>query len=472
MCNYRKSTFTLILIALLALLSTEALAKKPSSSDATTASSTNCTLSDRNIGILSRTYLDDFQAVDPSVTYQDLSTFLCGLDTTSTAIAKAALREWLASLSQPPVNQSPTISGTPNASVDEGQRYAFTPSASDPDGDSLSFSIANKPVWASFDSTSGTLSGTPDFEMSGSYSNIMISVSDGELSSTLPAFTLTVNDVQQALVAGPPTLVSVGVSGDSIQLAWVQENAIPEGGYDTHIDGVDTNTLYRTTANSLSISGLDLTQSHCFVVEARYTSTSEFYPSNPLCSDAQAPANQAPVISGTPATSVVVGESYQFQPVASDSDGDTLSYSVVNLPDWASFDSQSGTLSGTPDASDVGSYTNITIQVSDGQASAYLSPFDLRVEAVATTGSATLKWTAPSTRSDGTALSLSEIDGYRIYMGDTSSDLVPVMDINDGSISQYTLDDIDTGNHYFSVTAYDTEGSESAQSNVIMKSAM
>ena len=73
--------------------------------------------------------------------------------------------------------------------------------------------------------------------------------------------------------------------------SYYEDNASPEGGYDTFIDGVDTNTLYRTTATSLTLSGLDLTLSHCFVVEARYTSTSEFYPSNQLCSQAQEAPN-------------------------------------------------------------------------------------------------------------------------------------------------------------------------------------
>ncbi len=479
MCNLRKLTSTVILITLFALLSTEALAKRPSSNDGTTDSSTSCTLSQRNIGILSRTYLDDFQAVDPSITYQDLSTFLCGLNTTSTAVAKAALREWLASLdtTNTTVNQSPVISGTPDLSVDEGQHYVFSPSANDPDGDALSFSIANKPAWASFDSASGTLSGTPDYGMSGSYANIEISVNDGALTSTLPAFTLNVNDVAQTPVepdpvAGPPTLVSVGVSGDNIQIAWVQDNAVPDGGYDTFIDGVDTNTQYRTTSTSLSVGGLDLTLSHCFQVEARYTATGEFYPSNQLCSEPLAAPNQAPVISGTPSTVIAAGASYRFQPTSSDPDGDALNFSVINLPAWASFDNQTGALYGTPGISDAGSYTGIEIRVSDGQALVSLSPFDLTVEAEVATTSTTLNWSAPSTRADGTPLPLSEIDGYRIYMGASETDLVPVMDINDGSVNRYTLDSLGAGIHYFSVTAYDMDGNESAHSNVIMRSSL
>ena len=73
-----------------------------------------------------------------------------------------------------------------------GQAYSFQPAASDPDGDALRFGIANKPSWADFDIVSGRLSGTPTDANAGAYANIVISVSDGKLSATLPAYTLNV----------------------------------------------------------------------------------------------------------------------------------------------------------------------------------------------------------------------------------------------------------------------------------------
>src|SRR5215475_12126242 len=46
---------------------------------------------------------------------------------------------------------NPTISGTPPGSVLQNTAYSFQPSASDPNGDKLTFSISGKPAWASFD---------------------------------------------------------------------------------------------------------------------------------------------------------------------------------------------------------------------------------------------------------------------------------------------------------------------------------
>ncbi|MBQ4875794.1 tandem-95 repeat protein [Pseudoalteromonas luteoviolacea] len=90
-------------------------------------------------------------------------------------------------------------------------------------------------------------------------------------------------------------------------------------------------------------------------------------------------ANDAPEISGAPATSVDQDVAYSFTPQATDLDEDSLTFSVSNLPVWASFDAQSGTLSGTPGRDDVGSYTDIVITVSDGELTASLSPFAIEV---------------------------------------------------------------------------------------------
>ncbi|WP_462173742.1 tandem-95 repeat protein [Pseudoalteromonas xiamenensis] len=182
------------------------------------------------------------------------------------------------------INDAPTITGTPSVTVNEDSAYQFTPSASDIDKDTLTFSITNKPNWLNFDSVTGTLSGTPLNEQVGSYTGIVISVSDGKASVSLPAFTLTVNNV-----------------------------------------------------------------------------------------------NDAPVISGVPATTVKQDNNYSFTPTASDVDSPKLVFSIANKPAWASFDSNSGTLAGTPTRDDIGTYNGIVISVSDGPLSASLPSFAVQV---------------------------------------------------------------------------------------------
>lgn len=99
---------------------------------------------------------------------------------------------------------SPVISGAPATSVTVGTSYWFRPTASDADGDRLSFSIRNKPAWASFSRRSGRLSGTPT--AAGTHSNIVISVTDGSSVANLPAF--AINVVSTTPPPAPPPSIS------------------------------------------------------------------------------------------------------------------------------------------------------------------------------------------------------------------------------------------------------------------------
>lgn len=100
-----------------------------------------------------------------------------------------------------PVNDFPTMGGTPATTVNQGDLYSFTPSGSDVDSEALSFTIVNQPAWTSFNTDNGTLRGVPGHSDVGTYSGIVISVSDGSASASLPAFTVIVTDVNAAPVS-------------------------------------------------------------------------------------------------------------------------------------------------------------------------------------------------------------------------------------------------------------------------------
>lgn len=112
-------------------------------------------------------------------------------------------------------NSAPKISGTPSTALNANSAYSFQPTASDANGDALTFSIANKPSWATFSTTTGKLSGTPDAASVGTYSNIVVSVSDGKVSTSLPAFNIAVNQLSLGAVTlswTPPTQNTDGTS--------------------------------------------------------------------------------------------------------------------------------------------------------------------------------------------------------------------------------------------------------------------
>jgi hypothetical protein len=178
------------------------------------------------------------------------------------------------------------------------------------------------------------------------------------------------------------------------------------------------------------------------------------------------PPNGKPTITGTPVKNILQGESYSFRPLASDPDGDSLTFQVSNKPAWASFDSRTGRLYGTPGAGDVGSYSNIRISVTDGKDSAQLSAFTLTVEQIAN-GSATLSWTPPTENTDGSVLT--NLAGYKIYYGRSSDSLSQVVTIDQAGVTTYVIENLSPAVYYFAMTSLNSEGVESERSATLKK---
>ena len=176
--------------------------------------------------------------------------------------------------------------------------------------------------------------------------------------------------------------------------------------------------------------------------------------------------NRAPTILGAPASSVTTGQPYSFQPTASDPDGQALTFSISNRPAWASFNTATGRLTGTPSSAQTGTFTGIVITVSDGTASASLPAFSITVTAP-TTGTATLRWTPPTQNEDGTPIV--NLSGYRIHYGTSPTNLNQVLTISSASITSAVIENLYPATWYFALKAYNASNVESSFSNVASK---
>jgi hypothetical protein len=107
------------------------------------------------------------------------------------------------------------------------------------------------------------------------------------------------------------------------------------------------------------------------------------------------------------------------------------------------------------------------ITVSDGTTTASLPAFTITVTQSSATGTATLSWSAPTQNSDGS--SLTNLAGYRVYHGTSSSSLTDVVDVPGAAVTSYTWNQLASGTHYFAVSAYASTGAESTQSAVVSK---
>jgi len=224
-------------------------------------------------------------------------------------------------------------------------------------------------------------------------------------------------------------------------------------------------------------------------------------------------ANHPPTIRGTPASSLIEDEFYNFKPEASDPEDDTLTFSVSNLPDWASFDTLSGTISGTPVTADIGYYDNIIISVFDGEFSISLPEFsiDVLTAPVLIPENPLLSEVESYSISMGTSLdsmtdrgslsidsntitvsdldaadtyyvsvkifdadendlleSSSDIIGYRVYAGTTSDALYPVVELVGAPDSVFAISEpIDSGTYYLSIVVFESTGYEGTLTDII-----
>jgi hypothetical protein len=378
----------------------------------------------------------------------------------------------LGSIAAHAANSAPKISGAPPTTATVGYWYNFVATATDADGDPLKFSIVNKPAWLVFNATSGRLSQVPTSANVGTYSNIIIKVSDGHTTVALPAFSITVKATSTnrppKISGAPPTTGKVGVAynflptasdpdGDALHFsvvnkpAWMTFNTTSGRLYGTP-----------TSANVGTFSSIII-----LVTDSKGMSTN--LPSFSITVSGSGTSNSPPTISGTPPKTVVAGSLYSFTPTAKDANGDTLAFSVTNKPAWATFSTTTGKLSGTPSSAQTGTYSNIIIKVSDGKGgSASLPAYAITVSSGSTSsGSATLSWTPPTQNSNGTTLT--NLAGYRIYYGTSASAMNRTIQIANAGLSRYVVENLSSATWYFTVRAYTTAGVESTSSNTATK---
>lgn len=139
-----------------------------------------------------------------------------------------------------------TITGTPATSVAVNGWYGFQSWATDNDGRAVTYSIKNKPAWATFDAKYGHLYGIPTSAYVGTYSSIVITASDGLSTASLPAFSITVKGTASGSTGGTTTTTG------SALVQWHPPTQNTNGSTVTNLAGYTIK--YGTNASSLSSS--------------------------------------------------------------------------------------------------------------------------------------------------------------------------------------------------------------------------
>jgi hypothetical protein len=261
-----------------------------------------------------------------------------------------------------------------SVNTSEDEPVGITLSAQDIDGDALTYSVVAQPQHGTLTGTAPNLTYTPDANYNGEDS-FTFQANDGALDSNIATVTIAIaakNDAPVAYNQGLTTnedqakAILLGASdadGDALTFSIV---AAPQHGT---ISGSGANRTYTPNAN---YSGPDI-----FTYRVNDGTTDS---NTATISIIVASVNDVPVASGQ-AASTTEDTAKAIALSANDSDGETLSYTIVSQP-------QQGTLSGTapnliytPNANYNGS-DSFSFKANDGSADSNVATVSISISAV------------------------------------------------------------------------------------------
>jgi hypothetical protein len=276
------------------------------------------------------------------------------------------------------INRAPVLDSIGPQTVPEADTLTLIITATDPDGDSLSFSADPVPTNAELvdngDNTA-TFTFIPDYTQAGDYT-VVFGVSDGD-SSDSESVLITVSNTNR-----PPTLAQIGS-----QNVGVGDNL----GFDVSASDPDGDSIILST--STLPTGADFTDNGDGTGSFSWTPSSSqagiheitFFAEDIFqAQDSEVveitvyEGNQPPVLDPIGNKNGMINQLITFTVTSSDPDGDSVSLSAENLPSGATFNDNGwdsglekykGTFEWTPNDLQGGVYENIRFIASDGELS-------------------------------------------------------------------------------------------------------
>ena len=258
-----------------------------------------------------------------------------------------------------PVNDAPTISDIVNQTSPENATVALPLVASDPDGDSLTYSTMGLPEGLTLHATDGVISGTLSYASAGTYS-VTATVSDGAASSST-TFAWTVTDVNRAPVL---TVVANQSSAEKATVTLPLGASDPDGTALTYSAtglpaGLSINATTGAIAGTLSYASAGSHTVTATVSDGTLTSSRTF-------TWTVTNVNREPLLTAVAARTDAENATISLQVVASDPDGDAVTFSAIGLPAGLSINASTGLIDGTLSYASAGKHVVIVL-TSDGE---------------------------------------------------------------------------------------------------------
>ena len=268
-------------------------------------------------------------------------------------------------------NNDPEITSDPITVATETIAYQYAVIANDPDGDTLGYQLNQSPDGMTIDSD-GVIDWLPLEGQAGSYT-VVVSVDDGVGGNAQQSFTLIVDPRPNTA----PVINSLPV------LQGIEEQAYL---YPVEASDADGDALtYRllTAPVGMTINGEGLVQwapstgsAGDYTVSLQVTDTQDAAAEQTYTLTIAPKPNNAPSITSLPVVDGVEDSVYQYQVVASDPDGDALTYSLTDAPTGMTI--SGGLISWLPDFDSAGEYA-VTVVVTDTQTAEASQSYTLTV---------------------------------------------------------------------------------------------
>jgi len=284
------------------------------------------------------------------------------------------------------VNRNPVMDAVEAQTVAENAALTFSVTGSDPDTEDAGkfvISSQNMPEGATFDAATGAVNWTPTFEQSGAYSITFINTDPAGLTNQTEA-KVSVNHVNRTPVfeAQPAQTVDENITlnfklipatdpdkEDAQKLVYVAAD-LPEG---STFDGA-------TQAFSWTPS---YDQSGSYTVN--FTLTDGEFPIDQAVAITVNHVNRAPKIDAISAQTANENSAFSLSLNVMDDDSEDagkLVTAITGLPEGATFDATSNSISWTPTFEQSGNYTGIKATVADPAGLSMVISFDITVNHV------------------------------------------------------------------------------------------
>lgn len=258
------------------------------------------------------------------------------------------------------VDDPPVMSAIPNQNAFEDTLLTFTPEVTDVDSTELVYSLgATAPEGVTIDAVSGEVSWTPTQEQEGLHT-FDVCVSDAT-TQVCRSVTITVTAVNDAPVAEAQSVTTA----EDTELEIIPVATDVDSTYLTY----QIATQPTNGAAVINAGVITYTPNPDYHGEDSFTFTAfdgELYSAPATITVTVTSVNDAPVLEFVPNEDGVEGVYMSHQVVATDVDGDTLTYSLRNHPEGMTIDPESGFAEFTPSNDTTGAIT-FDICVTDGE---------------------------------------------------------------------------------------------------------